>query len=206
MKLNKRFFLISSLAEIKEFVMQKPAAYQSNMVETVLKNIKEASKIRNKNNRVILVKLILTFLPQTKAEIIKILTQRNSRLDFELHFTIFCFLDQIREIRQSGKRKFNVPEIIEDYLMKIKDNTCQAAWMAGELLGVNWDKKNALTVLKKVFFKAKNKTGKEAGLYGLYQIYLEHRSQEALLTLKKIFLLRKNSSISKYAIYLLERL
>jgi hypothetical protein len=171
----------------------------------LLPELSNKKLLTNEDLRISLIKLVLSLIPESEGIIEDLLLKKSEKIDFEVQFTIFCFLDQIKDLKNAKKFASNVPNLVGEYLMNTKRNTGRAAWMAGDMLGDHWDKKAAVPVLKNVAKNAKYIAGKRAGLYGLFLVYKNSRDNRILTSLKDLRESAKNRSIKTYISNLLEK-
>ncbi len=124
--------------------------------------------------------LLVALLPVSAERIRRYLRRRRTARDYELHFSLFCFLDQAPEV--PGARAFarRVPAMLRDYLMSVPSGTAYAAWMAGDLLGDHWEPSAALPVLLDCARSARYSAGREGALHGLAHLSTRVPPQQAV--------------------------
>jgi hypothetical protein len=91
--------------------------------------------LRIERERVIFARLLVALFPDSLPLVSKALSTRESRLDFELHFSLFCSLDGVTRMALPLETKLAVEQMLEDYLLTVRKTTARAAWIAGDLLG-----------------------------------------------------------------------
>jgi hypothetical protein len=193
------------VADIRHEIHAFSERDRKDLKEFIIAAISDQSILRNKELRIGLVKIIIALLPESEEILIEILKRHNSNLDFEFHFSLFCFIDQIQELHIGHDYEQHISNIVEAYLCDVKKSTAQAAWMAGDLLGNHWNRQLSLPILLRISEKAKYTAGKKAALYGLYMICKNDKSSEALEAIMKLTA-TKQKGVSSYAMFLLEKL
>lgn len=95
------------------------------------------------------------------------LGRTDDAFDFEVHFTLFCYLDGCQEMPRAASTRPEVLRLVHAYLTSVRVGTARAAWMAGDLLGDHWQADDSLPVLLDLLESARYAAGREAALYGL---------------------------------------
>ena len=117
------------------------------------------------DRRIIFVKTVVSLIPETNQVIYDVLQRKKHRLDFELHFTLFCYIDDIFEV--CATEATPILMFIENYLMECNSKTARAFWMAGDLLGDHCPVETALPALLNVAQNGRYVAGRLGGLTGL---------------------------------------
>jgi len=117
--------------------------------------------------RIASVKVLVASLPETLGDIEILLTDFSSESSYEVHFTLFCYLDEVLYFPKANALAPRVVCLVESYLSNVRESTAMAAWMAGDLLGDHWKSKEALEILIRVAMKARYKTGRAGSIHGL---------------------------------------
>lgn len=126
---------------------------------------------KSESVRVLMTKLVSALLPDSLTVIRELLLQKRNRHDFEVHFSLFCFLDQVLGLGVGEPTVRAVLRTVEEYLLGVQVETALAAWMAGDLLGDHWRPEEALDSLRKVLSDGRHVAGREAAIHGLEQLH-----------------------------------
>lgn len=116
--------------------------------------------------RVLLAKTLVALLPNSLDVIRSILREDQAQGLAEAQFSLFCFLDHAIDGRDSPTR-VAVLDLVEGYLLNVRSDEAQAAWMAGDLLGEHWPLNESLRVLNTAALNARFRAGREGALHGL---------------------------------------
>lgn len=122
---------------------------------------------KDESVRVASAKLLVCQIPQSLDLICKCLEARGDRLDFELHFSLFCFLDWVNRFRHSERTRKVILALVAKYLDTIDRSTAKSAWMAGDLLGDHWPLPSCVPVLTRAARMARFAEGRLGALHGL---------------------------------------
>jgi hypothetical protein len=117
--------------------------------------------------RVGTVKTLVALAPASDRLIRTLLRRMSDRGTYEVHFTLFCFLDDLRHLPGSARVARRVPQLVARYLSNVPRESAHAAWMAGDLLGDHWPLRQAVTVLAKQATMAKFAAGRAGAIHGL---------------------------------------
>jgi hypothetical protein len=122
------------------------------------------------DERVACSRILVGLLPFSLNVIERSLGHRESKQDYENHFTLFCFLD-LRTIAFIGLSHFvkeRILGLLSQYLHHVATKRAYAAWMCGDLLGDHWEGNvEALDVLLSAIQKASYVPGRLAALHGI---------------------------------------
>lgn len=158
--------------------------------------------------RVSAVKVLVALAPRSENQI-KHWLQKNSEASFyEVHFSLFCFLDQVPSLKGAKTFASQIPTLVADYLDKVKAETAQAAWMAGDLLGDHWETETALPVLITAAEKGRFAAGRLGALHGIEHILVRlngSRRESVLRLLRAVWRVDKSTKVRNFAKFLLDR-
>lgn len=121
---------------------------------------------RNQNSCVYLIRFLVALFPRSLPLIESWLSQFEKREDYQVHFTLFCYLSQIPDFG-SASDIAEVLRIMENYLLQVKADTGHASWMAGDMLSDHWDTAESLPVLLRAARNARFLSGRSTALGGL---------------------------------------
>lgn len=173
--------------------------------EQLLKNcealLKEKTIINIEAKRIAIIKVLVSLFPSSFEIIRKLLYAKNSKDEYEIHFTLFCFLNYLKESNSNFVFKEELLLEINNYLKTIPKKTSAAAWMLGDMLGDHWDLAESIPILIEAAKNAKYSAGRLGALHGL-----EHAlgnkpmyRDSLILTLKDISTRDKSEEVKKYA-------
>ncbi|MBU0718148.1 MAG: hypothetical protein KJ749_07875 [Planctomycetes bacterium] len=122
----------------------------------------------HEHTRVPLAKLLIAMVPDSWAAIRTFIIDRGAtRLDGEVRFSLFCFLDDLPRLSAAPALISEAAHLVGDYLRHAESNTASATWMAGDLLGAHWDPREAVPILIDVLTNGRYAEGRLAALHGL---------------------------------------
>ena len=116
--------------------------------------------------RVYLIRFLVALFPQSLPLIESWLSQFKRPEDYEIHFTLFCYLDEVPYFGTASDRA-EVLRISENYLLNVPADTGHASWMAGDMLSDHWEATESLPVLLRAAQQARFISGRSTGLGGL---------------------------------------
>ena len=175
-----------SISAIVNEIAQCGSKERGQSLDLAKNAMKSKTVLNNPELRISVVKLLIALLPETEHMLVSMLQRRLHLVDFELHFSFFCFIDEVQFLELDDAVVERILRAIQDYLIEIKVTTASAAWMAGDLLGDHWEHSSSLPILYCVVDNAKYFAGKDAALYGLYKAYNKTQSKEILDRIKDI--------------------
>jgi hypothetical protein len=121
------------------------------------------------DSRVAAVNVLVALLPDSRHSIREWLVRRSGDA-YDVHFSLFCFLDQVSVHPRLHRCADEVLAMVESYLQGIESTAGQAAWMAGDLLGEHWEGPGALPVLIRTAASARFAAGRYGAIHGLGQM------------------------------------
>lgn len=140
---------------------------------------------RDDHARISTVKVVVALVPDSVSIIRKWLARNSGAYVYEVHFTLFCFLDNVPTMPNTREFTAEIPILLEEYLRQIMSESAQAAWMAGDLLGDHWRIAEALPILIRVAKEARFAVGRNAAIHGLAHILtrLKKADKRPIITL-----------------------
>jgi len=121
----------------------------------------------NEAVRIAAVRVLVALLPTSLAAIADLLSRCQNKHHYEVHFTLFCYLDWAQEMPDAFSLTEDVLLLVENYLMTVPRKTARAAWMAGDMLGEHWNEQEAVPLLMKTAQGAKYSVGRLQSVFGL---------------------------------------
>ncbi len=120
--------------------------------------------------RIAAARVIVALLPLSLGAIADLLNKRLNKHQYEVHFTLFCYLDWAQEMPDASSLTQDVLRLVEKYLMTVPRKTARAAWMAGDMLGEHWNEQEAMPLLVKAAQGAKYSVGRQLSVLGLEEM------------------------------------
>lgn len=151
--------------------------------------------LKDEYPRVPFCQLLVCSVPASIPVIERLITRFDNQIDYEVHFSLFCWLDSLQHVPQTelvSQFILRIPYMIGRYLLQVPVKTASAAWMAGDLLGDHWTVQPALPILLSMAVSARNVAGRLGALHGLEQIYRRVAIEERVLIDEAFELLRKD--------------
>ena len=159
----------SSVSKINRIVCvsdKKKVAIALSICRTVLTEPEIAMNSYVKE-RIAVMKVVLGLIPHSMVMIEELIRNMNCRKDFEIHFTLFVYMDSLFNISGTKAVRQKIALLLRDYLMHVRRETALAPWMAADLLGDHWGIRESLPILIETAQKARYVAGREAAVTGL---------------------------------------
>jgi hypothetical protein len=118
-------------------------------------------------SRVAAAKIMVALIPDSASSIKQWINSKSGKNIYEVHFSLFCFLDHVPILPNGKEFAREIPSIVENYLLDVKSESAHAAFMAGDLLGDHWEINEALAILIRVSKEARFVAGREGAIHGL---------------------------------------
>jgi hypothetical protein len=165
-----------------------PLLKRKAMVEKLVRLLTSA-EARVDRVRIPACKLLIALLPLSEETIKMLLMKLAHKMDYEIQFTVFCYLDELLVLDPLPSFVNDVPMVIHEYLNRIQKDTARAAWMAADLLGDHWPPKEALPVLLRLAEEGRHRVGRSVAAKGLIKLLPRIQQSErkkVLHTLKRL--------------------
>lgn len=156
---------VSALANAAK---KMPVRERHGLVRRVDSLLRRGSR-REEGERVAAAKLLVALLPGSWQTIERWLSNTDDRWCYELHFSLFCFLDDAQFLPIADKVKQTIHDAVAHYLFDVRRGTAKAAWMAGDLLGDHWKSPEVVSTLAQISRRAPSAAGRLGALHGLAQ-------------------------------------
>lgn len=142
-----------------------------SLIRYVARDLSKLHGPEDEDARIEQVRFLLAALPESAVVVRRLLDRPNAPLLKEVHFSLFCFMPEVMEV--DGARVFarSVPRLVRNYLFRVRDDRASAAWMAADLIGDHWTKKDGLRVLVDVLHRARFAPAREAAIHGIRMLY-----------------------------------
>jgi len=160
----------SEFASVFEAIVNFGPTGRRRLLKACTSILRDADLARTEPLRVAATKLLVGLTPDSNKRIKALIREFSRPQSLEVHFTLFCFLDQVLDLSSGKALVEEIPGLIEWYLMNVRSEVAQAAWMAGELLGEHWSIDTALAVLSRAALRARYVAGRKGALHGLGHI------------------------------------
>jgi len=115
-------------------------------------------------------KIAVALIPDSMPLIRSWLKRRGGDDVYEVHFSLFCFLDQVNHENANEHVRGEVLGLLKEYLFNTKSDTAYATWMAGHMLGDHWDIREALPILIDAVVNARYAAGRRGAAQGLQDL------------------------------------
>lgn len=160
-------------------VANMDAALRAQLIGLCEKAFADNALRKHEATRVAAGKLLVTLLPEA-IQLLELLLQKlRPKSMYEVHFTLFCYLDEVQHFDNLKATSEQVLELITAYLMKSKSDPVQSCWMAADLLGDHWNLEDSLSRLIEVAKNAKATTVRIAAISGLGKALARATPKEA---------------------------
>lgn len=141
--------------------------------------------------RVVFARIATLLLPGSMFVIEKILHRKESRIDYETHFSLFCYLDWVQVLPNQEQYRTKVLDLVSTYLRECPRFTARAAWMAGDLMGDHWRSSESVPHLMKLAREARYVAGRCGSLHGLGRAIVKaeierHTRDQIIATIEEV--------------------
>lgn len=109
------------------------------------------TSLREEADRVRFARVVVGLIPATLGLIKELLNHRRTELDYEIHFTLFCYLDDVLSIKALSGFSPVLLRSVVDYLRAADSGKARAAWMATDLLSDHWSGDEGAGALLEVY-------------------------------------------------------
>ena len=161
---------LSDVGDIVESIKRLEPSAREKLLQICEQAFQEENFRKHEPTCIACAKVFIALVPESIGSIKKWVKKSSGKSIHEVHFSIFCFLDNILHLPNNQGFAREIPSLVEEYLTNIKSNTARAAFMAGDLLGDHWEMNEALPVLIRIAKKAKYSAGRDSALHGLGHI------------------------------------
>lgn len=181
-------------------ILKKSPNKRNQLLNKCLKYLKNKKKIAEEDTRIAIIKILIALLPESIQVIKTLINNKSSLIDYEIHFTLFCFVSNIFYIKIEKKIVNEILLLIRDYLINAKYDKAMAVWMVGDLLGDHWKNLNeALNTLLDILKYSKYSEGKKSALHGIEYLYPKMNTERRNIIknfLKQIRNKEKNETVT----------
>jgi len=123
----------------------------------------------SREERVRASKILVALLPDSLDTIRGLVSLRESRDQHEVHFSLFCFLGDVRELHGSHLDR-RLLDLLRDYLVTVRSEAALAAWKAGDTIASCWSAGDAVPALGIAAKDGRYVAGRLGALSGLEEI------------------------------------
>lgn len=156
----------SSVREVSRFLDRISISSQEKLIQDARRVLSIPKLARNEHNRIAATKILLATADSNLALITKLLSDFGSQVAYEVHFTLFCFMD-LQDVPGGHHLHKKLHQLAAEYLLRVRRATASANWMVGHLLGDHWKTEEALKILSTAARSASFAAGREGALIGL---------------------------------------
>ena len=157
----------SEYSRVMTKINQLDVEQKESVLATCIPVLNGVQSRKNDAVRIVAVRVIVALLPLSLAAIADLLSRCQNKHHYEVHFTLFCYLDSAQEMPDASSLTKDVLLLVENYLMTVPRKTALAAWMAGDMLGEHWNEQEAAPLLMRTAQGAKYSVGRELSVLGL---------------------------------------
>jgi hypothetical protein len=158
---------LASVERIARRVQSLSLARRRLLLRLAQRSLDREPSRSDERARVSAAKTLVALLPESEAVIRRWLSRFEGRAAHEIHFSLFCFLDEVPALPGTRAIARKIPALVEQYLGTVRSNTALAAWMAGHFLGEHWRRDEALPVLLRVATSGRHVAGRLGALSAL---------------------------------------
>lgn len=155
---------------------------QQDFLERCERTLAESNEVGEFEFRKPLIDILIAILPESEDAIHRCLMRSADGLDSEVHFTLFCFLENVPHLSEGAQSSSRILGFVTEYLMNVRTNRGHAAWMAGDLLGDHWALDESFPILERLSRRARFVAGRQGAIAGLTQVVgREEQRKEAVV-------------------------
>ncbi len=167
----------------------------------VLRN-ERASK--DERLRITAVRVLVALLPMSLEVITSLLNKFAGRHHYEVHYTLFCYLDWAQEMPYAASLTQSILPLVETYFLSVPRQTAHAVWMAADMMGEHWDVREAIPLLTGTALATRYAVGREGSILGLEKIVGRlaagsSEEEKVLKTLREVSLSDRSGRVRKEA-------
>ena len=164
--------------------------------------------LRDPMDRIAYARVLVALLPTSLPLVGKWLARRGSAVDYEVHFSLFCYLDWCQELPEASSVGPAILDLVSSYLVTVPADTARAAWMASDLLGDHWPASEAWPVLLDLTRRARYAAGRKAALSGIETVVRKGttpaQAREAVSVLRRVSLGDRSPAVRDMAARVME--
>jgi len=157
------FYKVPALEVAKAMRSAEPEARAEYLRK--LREIFDSVKASREDLRISAVKVAIALLPDSGVLVEELMMRFERPGDSQIHFSFLCYLDETYNIDRGFAER--VPAVVRDFLMRVKAVPSEAAWMAGDFLGIHVPPDQGIPALQDVASRGSTATGREAAIVGL---------------------------------------
>jgi hypothetical protein len=129
----------AGVGEVARWAAKAP----SEDVHVVLKALESAARqktsaLKRESDRIRFARVTVGLIPRTLRLLQKLLNERRKDLDYEVHFSLFCYLDDVLTTKALSGFAPVLLQAVIDYLRTADPKKADAVWMGTDLLSDHW--------------------------------------------------------------------
>jgi hypothetical protein len=156
-----------TIENIRSSLVRLPARRRTRLLKLCEQIFGATPSRKDEVSRVVAAKVMVALLPDSAPAIARWLRIKSGRYIHEVHFSLFCFLDDVQHMSGVGDYVQQALSLVEEFLHVVKSDAAHAAFMAGDLLGEHWETQTAMPVLLRLAKTARYAAGRKAVVHGL---------------------------------------
>jgi hypothetical protein len=160
----------SSFEDVADKILRLSQMNRRQLLSNCRKVLARPALQRFEACRVVAAKILVSLVPESSITIKDLLQHNATKVDAEIHFSLFCFLDKLSTLPSGSALQAELPLLLERYLINAKANHGSAAWMAGDLLGDHWPPRESVPILIKAAKEGRYVAGRVAAIHGIAHI------------------------------------
>jgi len=165
----------SEFADVSEKVRELASEEQARLLRLCETALRDPDVRSDEGLRVTVAKLLVALIPRSLTILTQSLDKKRGRAIYEVHFTLFCYLDEVQHQKYLRPWRRDILRLVSRYLKGATSNKAMAAWMAGDLLGDHWTLSESLPLLIRIAKSARHVSGRRAAIHGLEQAFTKSR-------------------------------
>lgn len=196
------------MAEVASLIPGDPDKITVAEIHTALQDVSTADHARlrwqcerllrgemKREDRVRASKILVALLPDSLGAIEGLVSLQESRDRHEVHFSLFCFLGDVRGLCGSDLDR-RLLGLLTDYLVTVRSEAALAAWKAGDTIASCWPVSEAVPALHAAAKDGRYVAGRLGALSGLEEVLKSSsvRSKAEIESLIRCMCMRDRSS------------
>lgn len=180
---NTARIITADFEDVVSWLSCLDAAERESALKVITRRFSDRAWNCNVPRRISLVRILVGLLPESCRLLERLLESRSDYIDFEIHFTLFCYLEWtciLPELRQHAER---VLSLTRSYMLDATSAQARAVWMAGHMVGDHWEEIGAATsTLLDIVGNAKRPVARLAAIDGIEHLRRRLESPDTLLS------------------------
>lgn len=158
-----------SAVELAADVATLSRAGRRRLLRACENDLRNDRKAASEEVRVHAAKILVALLPESLDAIESLIALRSSRWRYEVHFSLFLFIGDVRHLFGASIDR-QLVDLLSRYLMTVQASTALASWKAADTIVFCWPPRESLPRLEVAATEARCVAGRLAALSALEEL------------------------------------